>query len=840
MERLGTAMKGVCMQAKTNWGQPQRTRPNFWKLFLALLISFTLGVVQLLCLAGPDHALAADKESKSTLAATLTSNKDAYEEDETATLRLAIANPTQNEHNNVSYEIVLPAELSAENEEALKGAFDSMPAGSEEIIEVEVFFPSSEVKQPTALPKTGDNPLALGVAAAAIIAAIACFAVAKARKRDRDLASRTLISLLLFSLLVVPSAFTTLAFGATANTETQATASHTILVGGKKYEISSLVKSNPATNTEKGETVPPSTDEPSNEPTPPGIVYQDDVKFVEPVSWSGAHNEQEIEIIVPTEHAESLKIGDKVVAKPNDDDCEGTCLILTSIEQTEQGVVLKGTIPELDDIVKSIRDSGTSQEGIIVEPADGVEIDTSADKARRISSSGHIDQGKAKFKIKKYGLTFTLKQSMDYAIDYSWGNLKELEIRFNYEEQAKVTFQKKEKFSCELCTFYFPTNVPELWIKADAFLEVSASGSLSLSYSNIKTIGLQYLEGDRSFVYENKPSTDTALKASAECELGVEGGLSLLGCLDLTMFSLSGDVELTCQSPVIRDNGMVCLDIDASTKGKIGCSVLEDLITFERDFSKVKVDVLHFENGSLVDKCTWTDAPGTGEGGGVRPDPDDPGSENDKYGETPIFTTGGYGERLAEPFNINAGKSMQIGEVGASTTIGSSWWFINYECAPGTIMKLTYINADGSIASEDISAFASFGATNNRCAGEPLKIEVLSGRVTVTSLQAYSAPPCTAGTCEPVDEPFRIDQKPAKLSPGETFQLTTVDDFEAILGKPAGQTVHWESSNEAVATVEGSTGDNPGLVRALSAGTTTITAYLGDNWYTASFELTVG
>lgn len=826
------------MQAKTSWGKSQRTRPNLWKLFLALLISFAVSVAQLFCLASPDDAFAAEQENNNGLAVTLTSNKDSYEKDETATLRLAIANSTQNEHNSVSYEIILPSGLSAKDEKALKGAFSSMPAGSEEVIEVEVSLSSSEAKQPTALPKTGDSPLVFGVAATMTVAAIACFAAIKARKRDRNLTSRTLTSLLLLSLLVVPGTFTTLAFGATASTEARAPASHTILFGGKEYEISSLVKSNPATNTEKEETTPPSTDEPSSEPTPPGIVYQNDVKFVEPVSWNGAHNEQEIEITVPSEYAESLKIGDKVVAKPSDEDYEGTCLVLTSVEQTEQGVVLKGTVPELDDIVKSIRDNGTSQEGIIVKPADDVEIETASGKMKRISAADRIEGDTVSFNIKKYGLKLSLSSALNYSIDYNAGHLKELKLVFELEEKVQAKFQAKETLEHELCTLYFPTNVPGLWVKADCSITISASGSISLSVSNVTSVGVERTE-KTSFVFENEPSTDIALEAEVRTGLGVSGGITILGHLDMADVTLEAGVKFVSGSPEPRDNGMVCLDMKTSAYGALNGDFLNGSIGFNHDIANVDLDGLHFENGSLVGKCTWTNAPGTGEGGGVRPGPDNPGSENDKYGETPIFTAGGYGERLAEPFNINAGKTMQIGEVGASTTIGSSWWFINYECAPGTIMKLTYINADGSIASEDVSAFTSFGATNNRCAGEPLKIEVLAGRVTVTSLQAYSAPPCTAGTCEPADEPFRIDQKPVKLSPGETFQLTTVDDFEAILGKPAGQAVHWESSNESVATVEGSTGDNPGLVRALSAGTTTITAYLGDHWYTASFELTV-
>lgn len=821
------------MQAKSSTKMARCVRPNLWKLFLVLLISFAIGATQLLYAISPENAAASEPDSNSTLAVSLTSNKNAYDKNESAKLSLSITNPTENTHNDISYEIALPAGLSAKNEADLKGSIASIPAGSEEVIEVEIALsPDSASKPSAALPKTGDSPLVFGLAAIVVVAAAICLVAAKARKRDRRLTSTMVVSLLLLSLLVIPSTFTTSAFGATDEARARATASHAILIDGKKYEISSVVKSSPATNAGKGEAAPPSQEEP-NESTPPGIVYQDDVKFVEPVSWDGAHNEQEISIIVPSKYADSLKIGDKVVAKPNDEDYEGTCLILTSIEQTEQGVVLKGTAPELDDIVKSICASGTSQEGIIIKPADGVEIESSASKARRISASDRVEGDTVSLKVKKYGLTLSFKHAVNYSIDYNAGNLKELKLVFEFEEKAKAKFQAKEELEHELCALYFPTEVPGLWVKADCSIKVSASGSVSLSVSNVTSIGVERTK-ETSFVFENKPSADIALEAEVRTSLGVSGGLTILGHLDLVKTTLEAGIKFVSNSPELRDNGMVCLDMETSAYGVIDGDYLNGSLGFSHDIADIKLDGLHFENGAPVEKCTWVKEPDTEE-----PNPGTPGSENDKYGETPIFTTGGYGERLAEPFNINAGKSMQIGAVGASTTIGSSWWFINYDCAPGTIFKLTYINDDGSIASENVSAFTSFGATNNRCAGEPLKIEVYSGRVTVTSLQAYSAPPCTAGTCEPISEPFRIVQKTESLSTGETFQLATEDDFESILGEPSGQAVHWESSNKSVAIVDSYTGDSPGLVKAVGPGTATITAYLGDRWYVASFDLTV-
>ena len=125
------------MQAKSNTKTARCVRPNLWKFFLVLLISFAIGAIQLLYAISPENAVAAEPEGNNTLAVSLTSNKSAYEKNESAKLSLSITNPTENAHNDISYEIALPAGLSAKNEEVLKGSIDSIPAGSEETIEVQ-------------------------------------------------------------------------------------------------------------------------------------------------------------------------------------------------------------------------------------------------------------------------------------------------------------------------------------------------------------------------------------------------------------------------------------------------------------------------------------------------------------------------------------------------------------------------------------------------------------------------------------------------------------------------------------------------------------------------------
>lgn len=98
------------------------------------------------------------------------------------------------------------------------------------------------------------------------------------------------------------------------------------------------------------------------------------------------------------------------------------------------------------------------------------------------------------------------------------------------------------------------------------------------------------------------------------------------------------------------------------------------------------------------------------------------------------------------------------------------------------------------------------------------KIVSAKCRVTVEAPPDNTKPAPVA----PVDPDIKLVQSTVTLDIGERTTLQAITT-------PAGQTIGWNSSNEAVAVV-----DQSGIVTALAAGTTTITAYMeynGDTYF---------
>lgn len=93
---------------------------------------------------------------------------------------------------------------------------------------------------------------------------------------------------------------------------------------------------------------------------------------------------------------------------------------------------------------------------------------------------------------------------------------------------------------------------------------------------------------------------------------------------------------------------------------------------------------------------------------------------------------------------------------------------------------------------------------------------------TVTVEAPSGTEPAPVAPVDPVDPDIKLVQSTATLDIGERTTLQAITT-------PAGQTIGWNSSNEAVAVV-----DQSGIVTALAAGTATITAcmeYNGDTYF---------
>lgn len=796
----------------------RKTSPS---LVLAALIM--LATLLTLCIFSAYSSLAfADETSPNKLDVMLTPTQESFGKNDIASIDLDIVNNTGMTHYDVSHELTIPEGLELVDASApTNGDHGNIEHGGSSHVSIQLRLSSSQAAF------TGDNSSILLLVLIVVIAAIIVVTIRKRR------GNRLLSVMLIVGLVTCGLSLPHVAFANEVTSSHSSTNSIAVNLAGEDYVVGVLVQSQTKTNI---------NDDPANggndgnqnggEPVP-GITYQDDVVVINGEYWENADlDNSALSIHVFGGYPKEIKIGDKIVAEPNEKNPFGTTLIVTSIKKMKDGITIEGDEPEINEIIKSIYANGVSETDVHFVPAENVEVEVDDENseytesgsgiARRsllpdVNWSGAIEGGKLTVKLKEYGLTFSITPSVDYVIDYREGDLKELKLAFNLEEKIKANFKMKYEHEIPIGEVYFPTEVPGLWIKGEAVGKLSASGEISFSVKNTTTIGFQYKNKEWSPICSNSPTADAGFEAKLKASLEVNASAAIFGCLDLAETGLEGSFSYKPDTPVVRDSGMVCLDMVTSFDSSINASAMEGLLKYSVDLVESEMGRMHFEDMKLVKDCTWKEEKDP-------EDSEDDELESDKYGETPQFNSGAYGERLVEPFNINAGKSMQFGAVGASMTIGSSWWFINYECAPGTIFKMTYLNSDGTTQEAFTTGFTSFGKTDNRCAGEPILIEVYLGRVTITSLYAYSAPPCTAGACDVVSYPLHISDQSISLKMGEAKQLAISNDFESILGESVSCKASWSSSNDSVARV------SDGLVEGVGSGTATITCTYGDNY----------
>ncbi len=168
---------------------------------------------------------------------------------------------------------------------------------------------------------------------------------------------------------------------------------------------------------------------------------------------------------------------------------------------------------------------------------------------------------------------------------------------------------------------------------------------------------------------------------------------------------------------------------------------------------------------------------------------------------------------------FSASESLAIEET-LSQSIGAT-----FTPSTATDKYVCYTSSDESVATVDangmITALKSGTATITATAGDSTSGEVLSNECSVT---VEAATPVSG----------------VSIEQGETTTIKTGDtttQFKATV-TPAGatnQSVTWTSSNTAVATIDATTG----VINALTAGTTTITATTAEGGFTDTCEVTV-
>ncbi len=801
----------------------------------------------------------AQPDSQTDLVVAMAAGKEEYRGDEVVEINLSIRNPSDADHDNVSYRLSIPEGIEVVDGYAQEGTIGTLGEGEESSTRILVRLSSAFARETITmvgedsalLPATGDGT-AIALLIVVGFVSFAILAIGKVRGRKARV-----LALLLASCLVTGLSFSP-AFAAQADRVAEETLVFTI--DGDKYTVAVAVTSQISSlSSSDGEG-----------DIPEGIIFQDDVKYADAVAWGSAdENGFVASVELASASADFLKIGDVLVVYPDENNIYGTAVRVTGIDRNGSISTVTGEAPTLDELVKSINVQGTTSDMRNIELADGVSFADSGDgdsaevlclEVGDLQESaaqpygayeGTWDEiGEEDFPIGEH-VTLKIKPWFDYSLKYtSLLSVQEASIVANLE--TTITYQEsfemgEQRLPIYSGSFAIPHTMGMLWIQADVSLVANASGEVTLEAKMTQEAGFEY---DRGSVRE---ICDNDLDWFADFEGELRGGvrpaaaLSLLNCIKFAYMDVEGGVAVDGRYTVHGDE-LTCADSTAGFYATMNLNREENIVGSLLDtLNKQTVYELlrkedsplwsiHVENGTLVPECTWKEDGGSeGDGGSTGPDPL-PDEGGDEYGNTPIFREdGGYGDRLLEPFSVRSGESITLGAIGDSLTIGSSWWFINYECAPGTIFTMTEYNSDGSIQESAKNAFVAFGTTNNRCMGEPIEIEVHCGRVNVTGCWAYYNPAYSQGACQEVDYPLHISSETMAMSVGDAAQLTAWDDFAEVLGQDPGAELHWKSSDPGIVEVDASTGS----LRAVKVGSAMIEVTYGTSSYKKSCTVIV-
>lgn len=784
---------------------------------------FIIAVVVLTLLL-PSLAFA-EEASNDEVLLNLSSDKSSYEIGDTATFSLQITNQGSIDLSQVQYEFELPAGMDAQNLLQLSQKVGEVSAGETKTYEIRAVVTSpSTVEDDSAvnnseeakngeneqndLPDTGDLNLLLAV----VLVAGASFVVAlvasvKSRKK--------VLSTLLVVGLASSVGLTTVQI-AYANEQQRTTlgVEQSIDVNGKK-EMAAVVISY-VTNSE-GDS--------DNTDTPEGIVYQEGVQVFSNDEW-GELSSDGLSATLFSDKAQDVQVGDVIALVASDSNPDGSSMLVEQISPSSDGVVINGSSVKYEQVIKSINVSGSvNAESSQFVPAEDISIlnNTAANNARiGIEADDSMELGALDLEVAD-GCVVSIDPVVNYDIDINGFDVRVLDVSISCPAYFDLEYSgTTELLDKRLGTVRIPTEIG-ITIGADLYATATASGEVAIHTEITPVIGVAY-EDDGLSPYSDTGEFMYEGEFSAQVKAGVRSLLVIgLAGFDIVDFGpefggvIQGDL-------IVRNPELTCCNLAAWMYADVVVGESEDSLcnflgltnrsSVIDESNSPKWDK-HVENGIEVPECTYSEETPTDPDDEYQPELDDNG-----YGEEPILDnlTGptAYHNKLVEPFNINAGHSVSIGDGSVSSSVA-----IGYSCSPGTIFKLTKSNSAGEVISEQVNAFIGSGRPAH---GDYVwEIEVLCGRVTVHEITAWSPPPVSLGTCESVAYPLHISKTNIEMNVGETVHLTSTNNLAEILGEDPGFDPSWSTSDSSVAKV-----DSEGNVTALRSGAATISVEYGN------------
>lgn len=575
------------------------------------------------------------------------------------------------------------------------------------------------------------------------------------------------------------------------------------------------------------------------------VEYQDDVVVVKDYFVG------ELGFVVESSRY-SLKEGDKVVFVPTDENPQGSAgLVIEAVHnEMEQTTIEYEQATTPSEIFKSISicESGLMPDLSDVEFADGVEVLN--DAARAALSRESISLGKMKLKVPiADGVKCDVEFAPTFDINWKWSwasGLERCQLGIGNEATIGLSLEGFEEKPLEktIPINKKPIKIPlshGAYVYFNLNLEISVSGEASLNVTMAQSQGVRYEKGHFSMYKEGSFETEANVEASAKAGVAPAAILCLLS-VELCDLQLGVGGKAKGET-TLRDTGMKCNNVSLYVYGGLSAghnTFWMNAIGLTYDFPEFWNEdhspfswKAHFEDGEKVLECTYE------KGGPVDPDipdvpdvpdepdysePDVPEIVDNGYGEEPSFGDRGMimGPILVEPFNVNAGNAITLGEIGAPAPVLSFWLIGGWECTPGTVFLMKYYDSNGDLQSEEVKTSADgWTMTGTRYPNEPLTVEVLYGRVTITEISGFSPIPYSRDVVPVVDYPMQISAVRLNMVVGSTDQLL-LSMHENMQGHEWAGSVAWESSDPSIAIV-----DEFGAVEAISPGTATIVARWG-------------
>lgn len=556
---------------------------------------------------------------------------------------------------------------------------------------------------------------------------------------------------------------------------------------------------------------------------------------------------------------DGLQVGDRIALEPTNSDQEGIAGTVSEVSKARSISVVKierATNPE--DVFSEI---DMSTQSVPIGPSD-IELSegiTFADEGVSRSARDRYDLEQINLNISypEEGGDASISGSISIApyvnAELVWKSLydgpRRFDLGFGAETTLSGTVKAGTDTSIRLGRIAI-TPFPGVDIAGYLDLKVSMDGKIELTVSMDGEAGVKYNRVVGVETYGGFDS-DSTLEFDVHARAGIYPWLSLeLLRVPLIDGSFETGVDGSGNTTV-RDTGLICNDTSIYAYARVALgenSPIFQYIDDEFDLSAA-IDLWdedtspfnehwHWENGAIVDECTYNSGGSGGVGGGtgtgvIDPEFDGiPEQENEGYGYEPIWTEDENGSAdIAEPFYVDAGGSISV-----SSNEGAEYRLM-FGANGNTLIRRTISFDDGEVIKDLVQGTFMFpwnGSDENT-----VTFEVLTGRLQVWTMEGWRTDPLTGdtsaerpayslGSCDTVEYPVSLSATLVTLGVNDSYTLKAeqmVQDIYDAEGSEYrdGANWSWGSDDPQIAIV-----DENGKIIGVSPGTTYITVTYGN------------